>query len=47
MITLFSSKERTKFDWTKLLELPKLGLRIVDIWSVANGAESLIECKLK
>ncbi|KAF2875904.1 S-adenosyl-L-methionine-dependent methyltransferase [Massariosphaeria phaeospora] len=47
MITLFSSKERTKSDWYRLLEAPEVGLKIVGIWSVDNGVESLIECELK
>jgi len=46
MITLFSSKERTKSNWYELLESPEIGLKIVGIWSVRNGVESLIECEL-
>lgn len=47
MITLFSSKERTKSDWYELLEAPELGLKIAGIWSVPGGVESLIECELR
>ncbi|ORX92631.1 O-methyltransferase-domain-containing protein, partial [Clohesyomyces aquaticus] len=34
MLTLFSSKERTKADWYRLLESPEFGLKITGIWSV-------------
>jgi hypothetical protein len=46
MITLFSSKERTRKDWGELLEAPELGLKITGVWGVRNGVESLIECEL-
>lgn len=44
MLTLFSSRERTVEDWYNLVE-KKAGLKIVKIWSVGKGAESLIECE--
>jgi hypothetical protein len=44
MLTLLSSKERTRGDWQDLLG--KAGLKIVQIWTVAKNAESLIECEL-
>ncbi|KAK8087567.1 catechol O-methyltransferase [Apiospora hydei] len=40
----FSAKERTLADWTRLLE--PAGLRIMNVWSGGDGAESLIECEL-
>ncbi|KAK1673888.1 S-adenosyl-L-methionine-dependent methyltransferase [Colletotrichum godetiae] len=42
MLTLFCSKERTEGDWYHLLE-KMAGLKIVKIWSVGKGVESLIE----
>lgn len=44
MMTLLSSRERTRENWSNLLT--KAGLKIVNIWSARNGAESLIECEL-
>ncbi|KAK1633478.1 hydroxyindole O-methyltransferase [Colletotrichum phormii] len=44
MLTLVSSKERTRVEWQSLLE--KAGLRILDIHGGGNGVESLIECEL-
>lgn len=44
MLTLVSSRERTRVEWQSLLE--KAGLRIVDIYGGGNGVESLIECEL-
>ncbi|KAF9873097.1 sterigmatocystin 8-o-methyltransferase [Colletotrichum karsti] len=41
MLTLVSSKERTRAEWKVLLE--RSGLRIVQIFDVGNGVESLIE----
>ncbi|KAI9925332.1 hypothetical protein ASPWEDRAFT_62821 [Aspergillus wentii DTO 134E9] len=38
------STERTEKDWRRLLE--GAGLRIVRIWSVQRGVESLIECEV-
>jgi len=46
MMTLFASKERTLSEWRQLLETPKLGLKIVNIWSSKHSQESLIECEL-
>jgi len=44
MLTLLSSRERTRENWQDLLT--RAGLRIVKIWTARNGAESLIECEL-
>ncbi|KAI1391437.1 S-adenosyl-L-methionine-dependent methyltransferase [Hypoxylon trugodes] len=44
MMTLLASRERTEQDWRDLLE--PAGLKIVKIWTVQNGVESLIECEL-
>lgn len=44
MMTLLSSRERTENDWRNLLSIA--GLKVTNIWSVANGVESLIECEL-
>ncbi|RMZ72389.1 O-methyltransferase B [Pyrenophora seminiperda CCB06] len=46
MMTLFASKERTLSEWRQLLESPKIGLKIVDVWSSKHSQESLIECEL-
>jgi len=46
MMTLFASKERTLSEWYQLLETPKLGLRIVNVWNSKHSQESLIECEL-
>jgi len=45
MLALFASKERTAAQWKHLLE-DRAGLKIVKIWDVGNGVESLIECEL-
>ncbi|RSL97253.1 hypothetical protein CEP52_011025 [Fusarium oligoseptatum] len=37
-------RERTQENWENLLG--KAGLKICNIWTVANGVESLIECEL-
>ncbi|KAI0835340.1 S-adenosyl-L-methionine-dependent methyltransferase [Hypoxylon sp. FL0890] len=44
MMTYLASKERTEQDWRKLLG--DAGLKISNIWTYANGVESLIECEL-
>ncbi|KJZ72183.1 hypothetical protein HIM_08448 [Hirsutella minnesotensis 3608] len=44
MLTILSSKERTRDNWGELLT--KAGLEIRKIWAVADGLESLIECEL-
>jgi hypothetical protein len=44
MLTLLSSRERTRENWEDLLT--KGGLKINGIYSARNGAESLIECEL-
>ncbi|KAH7001129.1 S-adenosyl-L-methionine-dependent methyltransferase [Ilyonectria destructans] len=44
MLTLLASRERTRENWETLLG--KAGLKIVSVWTVANGVESLIECEL-
>ncbi|KAF4980247.1 hypothetical protein FZEAL_3706 [Fusarium zealandicum] len=44
MLTLLASRERTLENWENLLG--KAGLKICNIWTVANGVESLIECEL-
>ncbi|KAH7122174.1 S-adenosyl-L-methionine-dependent methyltransferase [Dactylonectria estremocensis] len=44
MLTLLASRERTRDNWEMLLR--KAGLKIVQVWTVANGVESLIECEL-
>jgi hypothetical protein len=45
MLALLASKERTAAQWKHLLE-DRAGLKIVKIWGVGNGVESLIECEL-
>ena len=44
MLTLLSSRERTRENWTDLLT--SAGLKISHIYTARNGAESLIECEL-
>jgi hypothetical protein len=44
MITLLSSKERTRADWEDLLT--RAGLKISGVYTVTRSAESLIECEL-
>ncbi|KAK2794397.1 hypothetical protein FQN51_000839 [Onygenales sp. PD_10] len=44
MMALFSSQERTEKQWRKLIA--SAGLKIVNIWTVEKGVESLIECEL-
>ncbi|KAL6859799.1 hypothetical protein ACO1O0_003823 [Amphichorda felina] len=44
MLTLLSSRERTRENWQDLLTQAEL--KITKIWTVRNGAESLIECEL-
>lgn len=44
MLTLLASRERTRDNWDSLLS--QAGLKIVNVWTVANGVESLIECEL-
>lgn len=44
MLTLLSSRERTRENWTELLT--GAGLRITEVYTARNGAESLIECEL-
>lgn len=44
MLTLVSSKERTRLEWKTLLD--KAGLTVLKIHDVGNGVESLIECEL-
>lgn len=44
MLTLLSSRERTRENWQDLLG--QGGLKISGIYSARNGAESLIECEL-
>lgn len=44
MLTLVSSKERTRLEWNALLE--NSGLTVTKTYDVGNGVESLIECEL-
>ncbi|KAI1802496.1 putative O-methyltransferase [Daldinia bambusicola] len=44
MMTGFSSRERMRHEWENLVR--SAGLRVCKIWTVSNGAESLIECEL-
>ena len=44
MMGLFASQERTEKQWRKLLD--DAGLKILNIWTVERGVESLIECEL-
>lgn len=44
MMALLGSRERTRENWTELMT--GVGLRIVEIYTARNGAESLIECEL-
>lgn len=45
MLTLLAAKERTATQWRHLIE-EMAGLKIVKIWDVGAGVESLIECEL-
>ncbi|KAF2453061.1 S-adenosyl-L-methionine-dependent methyltransferase [Lineolata rhizophorae] len=44
VMTLLSAEERTEKHWRSLVG--RAGLKLVKIWSVENGSESLIECEL-
>ncbi|KAI8632195.1 S-adenosyl-L-methionine-dependent methyltransferase [Xylariaceae sp. FL1651] len=44
MMTHFGGKERTAAEWSELLE-GKCGFRIVKIWTLMDGIESVIECE--
>lgn len=44
MLALFASRERTRAQWTHLLE-GLAGFKIVKFWDVGNGVESVIECE--
>jgi hypothetical protein len=44
MLALCSAKERTLADWESLVT--DSGLKIVNVWTVGKGVESLIECEL-
>jgi hypothetical protein len=44
MMADFASQERTETQWRSLVE--SVGLKIVKIWTVRRGVESLIECEL-
>ncbi|KAF4853492.1 O-methyltransferase mpaG [Colletotrichum siamense] len=44
MLTLVSSKERTRLEWNAMFE--KSGLTVTKTYDVGNGVESLIECEL-
>ncbi|RYP84309.1 hypothetical protein DL769_001224 [Monosporascus sp. CRB-8-3] len=44
MMTGFSGKERSAAQWSELLE-KKCGLKIVKIWTVVSGIESVVECE--
>ncbi|RGP70195.1 hypothetical protein FSPOR_4095 [Fusarium sporotrichioides] len=41
MLTLLASRERTQENWESLLA--RAGLKVLNIWTVANGVESVIE----
>ncbi|KAI1103266.1 S-adenosyl-L-methionine-dependent methyltransferase [Jackrogersella minutella] len=45
LMTVSASRERTEQEWRKLLG--DAGLKISNIWTVASGVESLIECELE
>ncbi|KXX75051.1 hypothetical protein MMYC01_207774 [Madurella mycetomatis] len=45
MFLFAGAKERTERDWHRLVD-GKAGIKFRNIWSVANGQESFIECKL-
>ncbi|KAK3386836.1 S-adenosyl-L-methionine-dependent methyltransferase [Podospora didyma] len=45
MATLLSSRERTRVDWIRLLE-DGAGLKVTNVYTFANGVESLIEVVL-
>ncbi|KAK3693452.1 S-adenosyl-L-methionine-dependent methyltransferase [Podospora appendiculata] len=45
MASLLSSRERTRVDWSRLLE-EGAGFKINGVYTFANGVESLIECVL-
>lgn len=44
MMAGFAGKERSAAQWSELLE-KKVGLKIVNIWTVVNGIESVVECE--
>lgn len=44
MMTGFGGKERSEAQWSDLLE-KRCGLKIVNIYTVVNGIESVIECE--
>ncbi|PWY79169.1 o-methyltransferase [Aspergillus heteromorphus CBS 117.55] len=44
MMADFASTERTETQWRALIEAA--GLRVVKVWTVRRGVESLIECEL-
>ncbi|KAL2827290.1 S-adenosyl-L-methionine-dependent methyltransferase [Aspergillus pseudoustus] len=44
MMADFASQERTEKQWHALVE--SVGLKVVKIWTVRRGVESLIECEL-
>ncbi len=44
MMTNFGGKERSVVQWSDLLE-KKCGLKIVNIYTVVNSYESVIECE--
>ena len=45
MMSMVSGLERTESQWRCLLE--SIGLEIVKVWTVPQGAEAVIETKLK
>jgi hypothetical protein len=44
MMTNFGGKERSLAQWSELLE-KRSGLKIVNIYTVVDGIESVIECE--
>ncbi|KAK2756215.1 hypothetical protein FQN54_005623 [Arachnomyces sp. PD_36] len=44
MMGCFASQERTEKQWRKLLSAA--GLKVLNVWTVERGVESLIECEL-
>lgn len=44
MMTGFGGQERSAAQWSDLLE-KRCGLKIVNIYTVVNGIESVVECE--
>lgn len=45
LMGLLAARERTKEDWTKLLDTA--GFQVIKIWEDTRGVENVIEAELK